>query len=57
VLTDKAALQEAHKAAERVRCRYQPTNGQKLVNSVVELGKDWKKLRKRATTLEDQQSQ
>jgi hypothetical protein len=33
-----------------------PTNGQKMVTPVVELGKSWKKLRRRAT-LEDQQSQ
>jgi hypothetical protein len=37
-------------SAERVRCRYlHPTNGQKLVTSVVELGKSWKKLRRRVT--------
>jgi hypothetical protein len=33
--------------AKRVKCRYlQPTNGQKLVTPVVELGKSWKKLRR-----------
>jgi hypothetical protein len=32
-------------------------NGQKLLTSVVELGKSWKKLRRRATLKEDQQSQ
>jgi hypothetical protein len=42
------ALQKAQQAAERVRCRYlHLTNGQKLVASVVELGKSWKKLRRR----------
>jgi hypothetical protein len=31
---------ETQKAAERVRCRYlHPTNGQKLLTPVVELGK------------------
>ena len=40
-----AALQEAHQAAERVRCGYlYPTNGQKLGTPVVELGKSWKNL-------------
>ena len=35
-----AALSEAEQAAERARCRYlYPTNGQKPVTSVVELGK------------------
>jgi hypothetical protein len=44
------ALQKTQQAAERVRCRYlHPTNGQKLLNPVVELGKNWKKLRRRAT--------
>jgi hypothetical protein len=34
------ALQKTQQAAERVRCRYiHPTNGQKLVTPVVELGK------------------
>jgi hypothetical protein len=34
------ALQKTQQAAERVRCRYlHPTNGQKLLNPVVELGK------------------
>jgi hypothetical protein len=37
-------------AVERVNCRYlHPTRGQKLLTPVVELGKSWKKLRKRAT--------
>ena len=45
------------KPAERVRCRYlHPTNGQKLVTPVVELRKSWKKLRRRLTPQEDQQS-
>jgi hypothetical protein len=44
------ALWEAQQAAERVRCRYlQPTNGQKPGTPVAELGKSWKKLRRRAT--------
>ena len=33
-------------AAERVRC---PTNGQKLLTLVVELGESWKKMRRRVT--------
>jgi hypothetical protein len=34
------ALQKTQKAAERVRCKYlHPTNGQKLLTPVVELGK------------------
>ena len=38
---------KVQQAAERVRCRYlHPTNGQKLVTPVVELGKSWKKLRR-----------
>jgi hypothetical protein len=38
----------AQQGAERVRCRYlHPTNGQKLMTPVVELGKSWKKLRRR----------
>jgi hypothetical protein len=44
-----AVLQEAQQAAERVRCRYlHPTIGQELMTLVVELGKSWKKLRRRA---------
>jgi hypothetical protein len=31
-----------------------PTNGQKLLTLVVEGGKNWKKLRRRATLEEDQ---
>ena len=35
------ALQKTQQAAERVRCRYlHPTNGQKQLTPVVELGKD-----------------
>jgi hypothetical protein len=34
-----------HQATERVRYFY-PTNGQKLLTSVVELGGNWKKLRR-----------
>jgi hypothetical protein len=45
-----AALREAQGAAERVRCRYlYPTNGQKWRTPVVELGKGWKKLRRKVT--------
>jgi hypothetical protein len=37
-------------AAERVKRRYlYLTNGQKLLTPVFELGKSWKKLRRRAT--------
>jgi hypothetical protein len=53
-----ATLWEAHQAAARVRYRYwHPTNGQKLGNPVVQLGKSWKKLSRRAAPWEDQQSQ
>ena len=42
------ALQKTQQAAERVRHRYlHPTNGQKLLTTVVELGKYWKKPRRR----------
>jgi hypothetical protein len=53
------ALQKTQQAAERVRCRYlHPTNGQKkLLTPVAEFGKSWKKLRRRVTLHEDQQSQ
>jgi hypothetical protein len=45
-----AAVQEAQKAAESLRCRYlHPTNGQKSGTPVVELGKGWKELRRRMT--------
>jgi hypothetical protein len=44
----------AQRAAERVRCRYlHPTNGRKPETPVVELGKNWKKLRRRAAPWED----
>ena len=44
------ALQKIQQAAERVRCRYlHPTNGKKLLTPVVELGENWKKLRRRVT--------
>jgi hypothetical protein len=44
------ALQKTQQAAERVRCRYlHPTNGEKLLAPEVELGKCWKKLRRRVT--------
>jgi hypothetical protein len=44
------SLRKIQQAAERVRCRYlYPTNGQKLLILVVELGKSWKKLRRRVT--------
>ena len=45
-------------SCERVSCRYlHPTNGQKLVATVVGLGKSWKKLGRRAILQEDLQSQ
>jgi hypothetical protein len=45
-----AVLSEAQQASERVRYRYlHRTNGQNLVTTVVELGKSWKKLRRRVT--------
>jgi hypothetical protein len=48
------ALQKTKETTERVRWReLHRTNGQKLLISVVELGKSWKKLRRRET----QQSQ
>jgi hypothetical protein len=35
------ALRKTQQAAERVRCRYlHPTNGQKQLTTVAELGKD-----------------
>ena len=44
------ALQKAQQAAERVKCRYlYPTNGQKLLTPVTELGKSWKKPRRNVT--------
>jgi len=37
-------------ATEGVRCRYlHPTNGQKLLTPMVELGESWKELRRRET--------
>jgi hypothetical protein len=51
-------FQKTRRAAERVRCRdLHPTNGQKLLTPIVELGKSWKKLRKMVILLEVQQSQ
>ena len=44
------ALWKTQQAAERVRCRYlHPTNEQKLLTTVVELGESRKKLRRRET--------
>ena len=41
------ALQKNQQAAESIRCRYlHPTNGQKLLTPVVEIGKCWKKLKR-----------
>jgi hypothetical protein len=38
IMTD---IQKTQQAAERVRCRYlYPTNGQKLLTPVIELGKN-----------------
>jgi hypothetical protein len=52
------ALWKTQAPAERVTCRYlYLTNGQKLLTPVVELGKNWKKLTRKATLQEDQQSQ
>jgi primosomal protein N'' len=52
------ALRKAQQAAERFRYRYlHSTNGQKLVATLVELGKNWKKLQRRVTLEDDQQSQ
>jgi hypothetical protein len=45
-----AVLLEAQQAAGRDICRYiYPSNGQKLMTPVVELGESWKKLRRGAT--------
>jgi hypothetical protein len=42
------ALQKTQQAAERVRCIYlHPTNGEKLLTHVIELGRGWRKLRSR----------
>jgi hypothetical protein len=52
------ALLKTQQAADRVRCRYlYPGNGQQLLTPVVELGKNWKKLRRTVTLQEEQQSQ
>jgi len=41
IMTD---LQKTQQATERVKCRYlDPSNGQKLLTPLVELGKNWKK--------------
>ena len=51
------ALQKTQQVAEDVRSRHlYPTNDQKLLTHVVDLGKCWKKLRRRATMYEDQQN-
>jgi hypothetical protein len=51
-------LWKTQQGAERVKCGYlHPTNVQKLLTPVVESGKSWKKLRRRATLQEDQQCQ
>jgi hypothetical protein len=53
-----STLLETQQTAERARCIYLcPTNGQISTTPVVELRKGWKKLRRRATPQEDQQSQ
>ena len=45
-----AVFQEAQQAANLDRLKYlHPTNGLKSETLVVELGKDWKKLRRRVT--------
>jgi hypothetical protein len=50
--------QKSQQETERVRCRYlHPTNEKKLLIPVVELGKGWKKLRKRMTLNENHKSQ
>jgi hypothetical protein len=44
-----SALREAQKAVDLDRCRYLDlTKGLRLGTSVIEVGKGWKKLRKRA---------
>jgi len=44
------ALQKTQQATERVRCRYvHPSNERKLPIPLVELGKSWRKLRRRVT--------
>jgi hypothetical protein len=54
VLTDRGAsrvaLQKAQQAADWDKSRYlHPTNGQKLETPVIEVGKGWKKLKRRVT--------
>jgi hypothetical protein len=52
------ALRKTQQAAERIICRnLHPTNEQKLLTPVDELGRRWKKLRRRAKLWEDQQPQ
>jgi hypothetical protein len=44
------SLRKTQQASERVKCRYlHTTNGQKLLTPVLELGKSWKKLKRRVT--------
>jgi len=44
------ALQKIQQAVERVRCSYvHPTNEQKLLIPLVELGKRWRKLKRKKT--------
>jgi hypothetical protein len=42
-----AALQEAQQATERVRCRYYTQPMDRSQEPMVELGKSWKKLKRR----------
>jgi hypothetical protein len=52
VLTNKSlALPKTPQAAERIRWVqiFTPNHGQKLVTPAIELGKIWKKLRRRET--------
>jgi hypothetical protein len=52
------ALWKTQHASERVGCRHlHPTNGQKLLTPVIELGKGRKKLRRKTTLWEEPQSQ
>jgi hypothetical protein len=40
--------QNTQQVAQRFKCRYlHPTNGQTLLAAVIELGENWKKLRRR----------
>ena len=51
-------LRKTQQTVETVKCRYlHPTNGQKKLIPVVELGKIWKKQRRRAILQENQQFQ